>query len=106
MRKISFLATLLVVSGCVSLTPIAPSPAAAAIRDADENMVTKCNYVGLVTGSSSLGGPGQDTGRANAQTAVREQAAKLGATHIVWSTVYSSWQGGAGAQGKAYRCAT
>jgi len=89
-----------VLASCVS----APSRPAAAIAEADDHAVSQCKFVGLVTGNSLLGGAVQRRARENAKTHALEDAAKLGATHIVWTEVASSISNGANAQGRAYRC--
>lgn len=81
-----------------------PSPAATAIREADDRMVADCQYVGDVQGSSMLSAAAGATGRANAKTQALEEAARLRATHVVWVSVTTVNQGGSSAHGKAYRC--
>jgi hypothetical protein len=81
-----------------------PSVAAASIVETDEKGVEQCTFLGLVSGSSMLGGAVQERARENAKTAALEDAAKKGATHIVWTDVHSTSQNGASAQGRAYRC--
>jgi len=90
----------LLCQACVS----ARSSDAASIRDSDESQVVGCEFLGHLSGSSMLGGAVQARARENAKTAALEQAAKLGATHVVWSSVASTVMNGASAQGRAYRC--
>lgn len=90
----------LVLTGCVS----ARSEAAAAIRDADDAMVAGCTFLGTVSGSSMMSAGAAEKGRKNAKTAALEDAAGMGATHIVWTDVSTVFQGGSSATGKAYRC--
>lgn len=82
---------------------VAPSKDAAQVRDADEKTVSACQFLQDLDGSSGWGGLAQGTGMANARTEVREKAAKIGATHIVWHSA----TGGAGPYitGRAYKCA-
>jgi hypothetical protein len=85
-------------SGC----SVAPTAAAARIMEADASMVQTCKYLGEVQGSSGWGNLAASTGMENAKNEARDSAAKLGATHIVWSAV----AGGNSpyATGKAYKC--
>jgi hypothetical protein len=65
-------------------------------------MVTSCKYVGEVQGSSGWGNLAASAGMENAKNEARENAAKLGATHIVWGNIaggYSPY-----VSGKAYKC--
>jgi len=86
-----------VVLACAS----APPPE---IKDADAKMVEQCTFVGHVNGSSLLGGAVQRTARRHAREDAMREAAKLGATHIVWSSVRSAYYETASAEGDAYRC--
>jgi len=81
---------------------VAPSAAAASVKDADAPTVSACKYVGDVQGSSGWGNLAASTGMENAKNEARENAAKLGATHVVWGNV----AGGASpyVSAKAYRC--
>lgn len=75
---------------------------AMAIRDADALQMLNCRYVGDVDGTSGFGNLAASTGINNAKNEARENAAHLGATHIVWTTVsggYSPY-----VSGKAYQC--
>lgn len=80
------------------------STAASAIREADERMVANCEFVAVVSGSSSLSMAAAAKGRENAKTAALEDAARQGATHIVWGSISTVQGGGASASGRAYRC--
>lgn len=88
-------------AGCLATRP----PDAAAIKEADERMVAHCTYLGDVAGSSMMSNMAAERGRQNAKTGALKQAAELGATHVVWSTITSTSGGGSQANGKAYRCA-
>lgn len=87
-------------AGCASTA----SPAASRLVEADERAVAACEFDGLVSGSSMLGGAVQEKARENAKVAALEEAAKKGATHIVWTEVRSTMSNGASAQGRAFRC--
>jgi hypothetical protein len=79
------------------------SPAAKSILDADDHLVANCKFLGNVHGSSGWGGFAQGAGIENAKNGAREDAAKLGATHVVWV----SESGGLIPTGsaRAYQCA-
>lgn len=98
MRRLVILLPLL--AGCATT----PSPQAVAVQDADTAMVTGCQFVGDVTGSSGWGGIAASTGTRNAQNEARDQAAQLHATHLVWSQLSGGWS--PSVSGKAYRCPT
>lgn len=89
----------LVLVGCAT----APSPQAMAVRDADAKMVEGCQYLGDVTGTSGFGGLVASVGTKNAQNEARDQAAGLGATHVVWNMLAGGMA--PSVSGKAYRCA-
>jgi len=77
-----FIALLLALSGCASL-----SPGAAKIREAEKATVSECKYLGEVTGTSKVGSESAvlyHTGKDNAKKDALEKAAQLGGTHIVW----------------------
>lgn len=86
----------------------APSPRAAAVRDADARMVESCTYLGEVQDASGWGGiGGAGIGANNARNAARDDAAKMGATHVVWNPVSQPGMMGSSytlASGRAYRC--
>lgn len=91
----------LVLIGCAT----APTPQAVALVDADPTMIQGCQYVGLVTGKSLVGGLMQSIGKANAKAEVENEAVARGATHLVWQSLESG-MGGGDASARAYRCAT
>ena len=77
--------------GCAS----SPKPATNNVLQADERMVSGCQYLGDVTGSSMVPGPSYiDRCKEDAL----EKAGELGATHLLWTSVQM------GASGKAYKC--
>lgn len=85
-------------SGCA----VAPSTAASRVQEADAQMVASCKFVGEVQGSSGWGNLAASAGMENAKNEARENAAKLGATHVVWDNIaggYSPY-----VSGKAYKC--
>jgi len=86
-----------ILTGCTTL-----SQPAAMIKDADMKMIENCQFLGDFDGSSGWGGVATSVGISNAKNSVREQAAKMGATHIVW---YGSVGGMIpSVSGKAYLC--
>lgn len=92
------LAILLALGGCA----VTPSREALSVRDADAAMVTGCQYVGNVTGTSGWGGLASGAGIANARNEARTQAATLGANFVVWESLQNSWT--PTVDGDAYRC--
>jgi hypothetical protein len=91
MTLVAFLA------GCAS----ALSARAAKLADADEASVAGCEFVGQVQGFSGGGNLAGSTGMEDARNDARKEAAKFGATHIVWRSVggYSPY-----VRGQAYIC--
>ena len=79
------------------------SAAAARVQEADATMVAGCTYLGEVSGTSGWGGLAASTGIENAKNQALEQAAKKGATAVVWNALAGGW--GPSVSGKAYRCA-
>jgi hypothetical protein len=69
------------------------------VRDADPAMVQQCTFLGDLTGSSNWGGFAKGTGMENAKNEVREKAADLGATHVVFTHTQEG-----STSGRAYRC--
>lgn len=80
------------------------SPQASRVREADERMVRRCAFLGTVRGSSLHSGAFRETGRTNALNEGLEQAAALGATHVLWVRQTGSYWSGGDAVGRAYRC--
>lgn len=85
----------LLVSGCATIPP-------ASVMDADEAMVASCRYLGEVAGTSAWGGVVASYGMKSAQNSGRTQAARMGATHVVWRTVTAG--ASPSASGRAYNC--
>lgn len=78
------------------------SAMAAKVLEADERTVSNCKYVGDVAGTSGWGNLAASTGIKSAKTEAFEQAASLGATHVVWTQIsggYSPF-----VNNRAYRC--
>jgi hypothetical protein len=88
----------------LSLAGCAPSLSAGAraLVDADVSRVRGCASLGIVTGDTQWGGPAGDKGAERSKDEVREQAARLGATHLVWLSTSSDL--GSMASANAYRC--
>ena len=95
---IFYLASLLILSGCTT----ALSPHAKNIIPADYKMVASCTYLGEVHGSSGWGNIAASQGMQNAMNEAQEQAASLGATHIVWSSIVGG--NSPFTTAKAYKC--
>lgn len=73
------------------------------VRDLDEKSAENCRYLGDVTESQYSGMLFAGQGVEQARAKVRDSAAKLGATHVVWSAMAA---GGAvqAASARAYEC--
>jgi hypothetical protein len=65
-------------------------------------MVASCKYLGEVQGSSGWGNLAASAGMENAKTEARENASKLGATHVVWNNISGGMA--PSVSGKAYQC--
>jgi len=76
--------------------------AADKVVDADEAQVSKCTFVQDVSGRSVFGERLKEQGMAKAKEDARAQAAKAGATNIVWGQI--SQADSTSVAGKAYRC--
>jgi hypothetical protein len=87
--------SIILMSACAST----PSPLAQRVTVADAEQVSTCRPVTDVRGSSSWGWLSASKATQNAKTEALEQAASLGATHVVWTSVARG-----SAAGKAYRC--
>jgi hypothetical protein len=83
--------------GCSVLTP-----AAKRIRDADDRIVASCTFLGEFTGSSIWNGLAASQGIEDGRNSVRNDAARRGATHIVWSSHASGTL--TTVSGRAYDC--
>ena len=78
------------------------SDRAAKVADTDEASVAGCGFVGQVQGYSGRGNLAASTGMENARNEARKEAAKLGATDIVWKPVSVSYS--PYVSGVAYDC--
>jgi len=76
--------------------------AADKVADADEAQVAKCAFVQDVSGRSVFGERLKEQGLTKAKEDARGQAAKAGATHIVWGKITQADV--TDITGKAYRC--
>ena len=72
------------------------------IHDADAAAVAHCTFLQDVNGRSVFGERLKGPGTEKAKEQARSQAAKLGATHIVWDKAQSTDV--TTITGKAYRC--
>jgi hypothetical protein len=98
MRKLLLLLCVLSLAAC------AASPKAKGIQEADSQMVADCISLGSVEAYSGWGGClCQGVGSSSAKNQALNKAAKLDATHIVWSDQKSGFMG-AKFTGQAYRC--
>jgi len=97
-RSIASMTLIALLAGCATMLSVR----AAKIADADEASVAGCEFVGQVKGSSGWGTLAASTGMEKARSEAMENAAKLGATDIVWrsaSVGYSPYM-----IGTAYDC--
>lgn len=75
------------------------------IDQSERSQVKDCKTMGEVSGTSSYGGLFmQEAGKNYAKNAAMNEAANMGATHIVWTTTEGGFFGGK-AYGVAYKCA-
>jgi len=84
--------------GCVGQTVAADK-----VADATEAQVANCTFVQDVNGRAIWGERLKEQGTTRAKEDARAQAAKAGATHVVWGEIKSTDV--TTAAGKAYRCA-
>ena len=99
-------ALIAVLSGCAVSAPPRPAPVArpappppAAVVEADEKMVEGCRFLGTVNQNVGIGTA------AMAQRYALQKAAKLGATHLVFTEHRgANYFAMAGVTGRAYRC--
>lgn len=102
--KIRSLAVAVAVSilGCIGQT-LAADKVANKVADATEAQVASCTFVQDVNGRAIWGERLKEQGITRAKEDARDQAAKAGATHVVWGEIKSTDV--TTAAGKAYRCA-
>ena len=86
------------IGGCSSTASLS----AIKIKHAEQKTVQNCDYLGSVQGSSGVGGLAASQGMENAKIEATENAAKIGATHIVWQNISGGFT--PSAFGKAYKC--
>lgn len=72
------------------------------LAEADANQVSKCKFLGDVQGSKFSGLAFAESGLKDAKNEVKNNAADLGATHIVWGSISTGATQFASA--KAYNC--
>src|SRR5215813_3016293 len=97
-RSIASMSLIALVAGCATIL----SAKATKIADTDEASIAGCEFVGQVQGFSGWGNLATSTGVEKARNEARVNAAKLGATDIVWRSVpvgYSPY-----VSGTAYVC--
>jgi hypothetical protein len=97
-RSIASMTLIALLTGCATVL----TARAAKIADTDEASVAGCEFVGQVKGTSGWGNLAASTGMEKARNEARVNAAKLGATDIVWrsaSVDYSPY-----VSGTAYVC--
>lgn len=97
-RILVLIVVMVFVSSCSSTASLS----AMAIKPADQKTVDLCDYLGDVQGSSGFGGVAASKGMDNSKIEAKENAAKMGATHIVWSNISGGFS--PSAFGKAYKC--
>lgn len=98
MKPTYLLPAVLVLAGCATTL----SSTASRVIQADDQMVASCRFLGQVSGSSGFGNIAASTGMENARNEATEQAARLGATHIVFQRVSGGYSPSADA--RAYKC--
>ncbi len=97
-RKLLILTMIILLQGCIYKS----SNHVATIREIPKCCINKsCKFVGQVVGDSIY--PFLDVGMQIAKDQAKNQASKLGATHVVWEELRS--RGKPVAVARAYRCA-
>lgn len=97
-RSLILIVTISFIGGCSSTASLS----AMKIKPAEQQSMQTCTYLGDVQGSSGLGGLAASQGMKNSKIEAKESAAKMGATHIVWSNIAGGFT--PSAFGKAYKC--
>jgi hypothetical protein len=92
--------TFMLLFGCASGTALTVPKG---ITIADEKMVTTCNFISDVFGSSPFYGIFANPAMNGARQAAMESAKEMGATHIIFEKVQPS-RDGTVANAKAYSC--
>lgn len=77
------------------------------VKEIDEKGVASCEFLGMVSGTSMIGGLATEAATNTAVRRAKIQAETLGATHIVFLTIGTEGFGGRGqTNARAYRCPT
>lgn len=77
------------------------------VEEVDEKGVASCEFLGMVSGTSMIGGLATEAATNTAVRRAKIQAESLGATHIVFLTIGTDGFGGRGqTNARAYRCPT
>jgi hypothetical protein len=102
-REINMKVLSLAISAAISIVGSAGQVMAAEkVADATEAQVADCTFVQDINGRSVFGERLKEQGVAKAKEDARSQAAKAGATDVVWGAISSTDV--TTAAGKAYRC--
>lgn len=84
-----------ILAGCANRTPI--------VREVDTVDQARCQFLGLIKGSSLTGGEGSRLGLANAKSEALMQAQLFKATHVIW-VESESQPDGSRVTGRSYVC--
>jgi hypothetical protein len=84
-----------IVVGCANRTPI--------VREVDTVDPSRCQFLGLIKGSSLTGGEGSRLGLANAKSEALMQAQLFKATDVIW-VESESQPDGSRVTGRSYVC--
>lgn len=98
--KLALCVAVVTVAGCAT-TPSADTQAVATVGS---GMVQGCQLLGAVNGSSLMDGVLQAKGVESAKDSAKAQAAKWGATAVVWTHVTQRYWGAELVTADAYRC--
>lgn len=96
--RIQLVAAAFLITSCTN----ALTPAGSTVVEADEKMVAQCTFVGSVSGISMIGNT-KAQGMERARNSAKNNAAELGATHVVLGDMLPA-SGSYNISGKAYRC--
>ncbi len=104
MKNITLLGLLaLTLSGCATALTHEASRITQ-VNDSERSQVKECKTMGEVVGTSSYGGLFmQEAGKNYAKNQAMNEAANMGATHVVWTLAEGGFMGGK-AYGVAYKC--
>jgi len=98
MRRLVLAGATVVLAGCATTL----SPEARDVRQAPPEKVDDCDYIGMAQGSSGFGNLASQVGMENARNEVREKAADMGGTDVVWVNVSGGFA--SSASGRVYDC--